>query len=165
MKKILSVLVGMIITLNLSACFFIEHIDKNEIRELSDNYIELFVQKNAYELFNCFCSDIQENRKEDTTREMRQAFDFIDGNIVDYEFNDFGSEEEHRSDGKIAYFQCNPNYKNVLTDTGKKYTVRFAYCSAYKDHPEYEGLWRITIRDYDDDNKTLITVGQFYPPE
>ena len=104
---------------NLSACFVNEHIDKGEIKELSDNFIELFVQKNAEELFNCFCYDIRENRKDETIEEMQKAFDFIDGNIIDYEFNSFGSEEEKKSSGQIYYYECNPNYKNVLTDNGK----------------------------------------------
>ena len=158
-KKIIGIIISLIMIVNISACFVNEHIDKGEIKELSDNFIELFVQKNAEELFNCFCYDIRENRKDETIEEMQKAFDFIDGNIIDYEFNSFGSEEEKKSSGQIYYYECNPNYKNVLTDNGKKYTVRFAYCPNYKKNTEYEGLWRITVRDYDDN---VITIGQFY---
>jgi len=160
-KRIICILVGLIVMFNLSACFVNEHIDRGEIKEISDNFIELFIQKDTNELFNCYCSDIRENRKEETDEEMQNAFDFIDGNIVDYEFSSFGGEEEKKTSGHIYFYQCNSRYVNVLTDMGKKYTIRFAYCHIYTEHPEYEGLWRITITD---DNKTMITVGQFYPP-
>ena len=46
-KRIICILAGLIIMFNLSACFVNEHIDRGKIKEISDNFIELFVQKNA----------------------------------------------------------------------------------------------------------------------
>ena len=162
MAKVIGAFIGLIMILNISACFVNEHIDKNEIREISNNFMELFVQENTDELFNCFCSDIRENRKEETIEEIQNAFDFIDGDITEYKLYSFGSEEEHKSDGKITYFQCNPRYDIVFAD--KEYRVVFHYCHAYKDHSDYEGIWKITVVDNDNyDNK--VNIGQNYPSE
>ena len=69
-KKIISAIIGVIVILNISACFVNEHIDKNEIREIGEQFNELFLRKNADELLDCFCPDIKENRKEETLEEM-----------------------------------------------------------------------------------------------
>ena len=161
-KRIICILVGLIVMFNLSACFVNEHIDKNEIREIGEHFNEMFVQKNVDELYNCFCSDIQENRKEETIEEIQKAFDFIDGNITEYKFSMIGFEEEHKREGIIQYYSIDPICRNVKTDKGNQYTIYYSYCHIYKSQPNYEGIWKITVVDNDDNE---ISIGQFYPAE
>lgn len=159
-KKI-SVIIVLLFAFSLTACTGNQQVDKKEIGNTVEQMMGYIIDENKTELFGFFSTDIRENRKEETLNEMDKAFDFINGNIVSYDYAGIGGGEENKNDGKIYYFNCYPEFRNVTTDTGYKYTIEFTYHYIWSEKPERQGICKIEIINNDDhDNK--IAIGYTY---
>ena len=151
----------LIFAFSLTSCASNQHVDKKEIGNTVEQMMEYIVNENKSDLLNYFCSDIQENREEETLEEMEKAFEFINGNIVSYDYAGTGGGQETIHEGKTVFYDCRPEFRNVTTDTGYKYTVRFDYQHIWDERPECEGITKITIIN-SDNRDSVITIGRNY---
>lgn len=127
--------------------------------------MEYIVNEDAESVFGFFVSDIRDNREELTMKEIQKAFDYIDGNIVSYDDIKIHGEEEHKSEGKIEFFQCYPEARNVTTDTGNSYTIEFTYGYIWTEKPEREGIWVIYIIDKNNPDSRIMVGLPYHPDE
>ncbi len=145
MKKTVGLIICYVVVV-CSACTSVEHVDKEKIHKEAEQWMECIVKEDKEALLKYFASDIRDNDKEKTLKEIETAFEFIDGTIVSYELDDIYGGMEYLEDGKVSYHSCYPEFENVTTDSGVKYRVEFIYENIRKKEPQYEGLTMIVIK-------------------
>ena len=159
-KKIFVAIVLLSLIL-LTSCLGNQQINKKEIGNTVDKMMGYIIDENKTDLLRFFSSDIRDNREEETLKEMEKAFEFINGNIISYEYAGICGEEEHKDKGKIEFFLCYPEFRNVTTDTGYKYTIEFTYHYIYSKKPEREGICKILIFNQEN-HESKIAIGLTY---
>ncbi len=103
------------------------------------------------QLFNKF------SQKEEKLREdIEDFFDYIDGEIVDYNINFRGEVGSWVEDGKWLEQEVQTNLENIITDTGTKYYIVFREYMIYKKDETKEGLCLLTLRD--ENNHVLFSI-------
>ena len=86
------------------------------------------------QLFNKF------SQKEEKLREdIENFFNYIDGEIVDYNINFRGEVDSWIEDGKWVEQEVQTNIENIITDTGTKYYIVFREYMIYKKDETKEG--------------------------
>lgn len=96
-----------------------------------------------------FCEDTLNNY--DVTKQLTEASKFIEGNIVSYDEPDGASTGKSVADGITLYYESVCRIHNVVTDKGKKYNIiTWGYYESH-EHPEREGVMKITIIDLGED--------------
>lgn len=133
---------------------------KDEIKDTAEQAIDALVNEDSEELFRFFARDIQNNHKSETMAEIQEAFDFIDGKIISYDY-DQGGEEEKKNYGELIYYDCRIWLTNVTTDTGKVYSIDFTYHYIWDEKPECEGITKILIYPKDD-SENIVQIGISY---
>lgn len=93
----------------------------------------------------------QLKKTHDLDKEIQQAFDYIDGDIVSYEEFDAGTDGEKVRDGEVVEKHSSPYIWGITTNTDKKYRIIISNREICRDHPEYEGFSEILIL-YEDSN-------------
>lgn len=92
----------------------------------------------------------------DLNKEIAEAIEFIDGNIIDDgNLEDTSYREESISDGKIDKLTIAPSIYHIKTDTGKEYQINFGTCLVNEDKPEKVGMTYIMIED----DESKVTIG------
>ncbi|MDE6253166.1 MAG: DUF5104 domain-containing protein [Lachnospiraceae bacterium] len=145
----------------LTSCTMKYHSD---IKKETKTWINYFKEEDAEGLLELFCSDIKNNYYDETLEEIEAAFEFIDGDIVSYKYKGEGSSGQTKDDFKTKLYYCYPEYQ-IETSTGKKYTIMFRYNYIWKEKPEYEGIARIWIVNYQGDDEfdgDEVVVGRVY---
>ncbi len=125
-------------------------------------WIKYFEDKDEKGLLKLFCSDIKINHREKTLEEINDAFKFIDGDIIKYDYRGEGSGGESVQGCRTEYFYYHPEYR-VKTNTGKKYKIIFSCNYVCKDRPEIEGIEWIWIIEYDGNKEySEVYIGEEY---
>lgn len=147
-KKSLIVSV-LLICVFITSCTMKYHSDiKNE----SKTWIKYFKEEDAEGLLELFCDNIKDNYADDTLEEIADAYDFIEGDIVSYDFESESGSRQSKDNFKTKLYYCYPVYY-IKTNTGKKYTIKFCYNYIWKEKPECEGVESIRIINYKGDNE------------
>lgn len=115
-------------------------------------WINYFKDENVEGLFNVFCSNIKDNYADETKEEIRKVFGFIDGNIESYEYKGEIGSKYAKDNYKTTLYSCYLEFR-CKTENEKKYTIRILYNYIWKDKPEYEGIEKIWIINYEGDEE------------
>lgn len=134
---------------------------KKEIETVANQMMQCIVDENKTKLLNLFSTDIQNNHANKINLELDRAFDFINGKIISYEYDSVYGESEKVDYGKVKYYDCNPGFLNVITDTGFKYEIWCAYTHISEKNPERVGISLIEIRNAENYND-YFDIGFFY---
>lgn len=134
---------------------------QEEIKDTAGKVMEYIANEDADSLFNMFSPYIKENRKDETMNEIEKAFEYIDGEIVSYEYRGEGGGGKSKRDGKIVLYRCYPEFGEVITDTGTEYIVSITHYHIWDEKPEWEGVGKIVIYE-EDDVECGIVIGQNY---
>lgn len=156
MKKIFA----LITVILLSVSLFVGCETKPNKQELAEEIIRCFEEKDSDGLKSVFCEEIQNMHSLD--EEIRSAFDYIDGDIIDYNIEQ-GSDGKSVDDGKITKREFNIQIRNIKTTTQNEYLISFAYMSLNADNPEKIGISKLSVGTYDGkyvNQKTKIYIGE-----
>lgn len=115
------------------------------------SWIKYFKDENVEGLFSVFCSDIKDNYADETREEIRKVFEFIDGDIESYEYKGESGSQYAKDNYKTTLYSCYLEFR-CKTENEKKYTITILYNYIWKEKPEYEGIERIWIVNYEGDS-------------
>lgn len=132
---------------------------KSEINANGKAWMDNFVKKDADGIYDAFSKDVKENRSELTKEEIREALDFIDGNVVESEYEGIGAEAVNKEDYKIYYYYCTVEF-NLFTDNNKCYHVDISYDYINDDEPEILGVNYIRINRYEEGDSHYYKRGE-----
>ena len=142
MKKWLLVILICLIGICCSGCAVMEALDnraenQRHAEKVSKKLICCINEKDVdgiEQLFNKF------SQKEEKLREdIKNFFNYIDGEIVDYNINFRGEVDSWIEDGKWVEQEVQTNIENIITDTGTKYYIVFREYMIYKKDETKEG--------------------------
>ncbi len=123
-----------------------EEVSKKLIRYINEKDVDGIEQ-----LFN------QYSRNEDKLRkDIEDFFDYIDGEIVDYNINFRGEVGSWIEDGKWLEQEIQTNLENIITDTGTKYYIDFGEYTIYTEDKDKEGM--VYLRLCDEDKKLIFGI-------
>ncbi len=166
MKKIL-IIIPLVLVLILSIrlfnrnkCYGIYLTQSNYMEHKSEKLIDYIDDEDIEGLKSMFC---EKNKAEcNLDKQIKEALEFIDGDIVSYD-RPYGASSEQIRDGKVKMSWVTPGIENILTSKGKKYEIYFDYNIVDGSHLEYIGITQIIINDITDDknsNKKYV-VGKY----
>ncbi len=145
-KKTLIIIIQLMCVF-ITSCTIEYHYD---IDKKAKTWIQYFKNEDVDGLFKLFCSDIKDNYSDKTLDEIRMAFEFIDGDIVEYKYKGEGGGGQTKDNYKTILYYCYPEYL-IETSTGKKYNIIFSYKYIWKAKPECEGIGSIRVINYEGD--------------
>ena len=97
------------------------------------------------------------SQKEEKLRgDIKDFFDYIDGEIVDYDINFRGEVGSWIEDGKWLEQEIQTNLENIITDTGTKYYIDFGEYTIYTEDKDKEGM--VYLRLCDEDKKLIFRI-------
>lgn len=159
MKKWLLVILICLIGICCSGCAVMEALDnraenQRHAEKVSKKLICCINEKDVdgiEQLFNKF------SQKEEKLRgDIKDFFDYIDGEIVDYDINFRGEVGSWIEDGKWLEQEIQTNLENIITNTGIKYYIVFREYMIYKKDETKEGVYLLTLRD--ENNHVLFSI-------
>ncbi|MCL2108338.1 MAG: DUF5104 domain-containing protein [Oscillospiraceae bacterium] len=120
------------------------------MQDVAQDIIDCFIAQDEqalYALLNRAGQAYHGNEFYSTKDQIKEAFDFIDGEIISYELpTSTGSGEAAYGGGRTTYEDMSPIIKEVATDTGKVYQIHFYYIFICEDNPSEEGLRSISVQ-------------------
>lgn len=125
---------------------------KSEINANGKAWMDNFVKKDADGIYDAFSKDVKENRSELTKEEIREALDFIDGNIIESEYEGYGGGAQSKENYKTIFYYSDVEF-NLFTDNDKNYHICITYIHIWDEHPELIGINCIRISEYDNEDK------------
>ncbi len=159
MKKYLIIIMICFMGISNSGCTVVEVLDnmadnQRHAEKISKKLIYYINEKDVdgiEQLFNKF------SQKEEKLREdIENFFNYIDGEIVDYNINFRGEVDSWIEDGKWVEQEVQTNIENIITDTGTKYYIVFREYMIYKKDETKEGGCLLTLRD--ENNHVLFSI-------
>ena len=132
---------------------------KKDINDNGRKWMESFINKDADEIYETFSKDVKENRSELTKEEIQKALKFIDGNVVEREYEGYGGEDQRKEDYKTYYYHCIVRF-NLYTDNNKCYHVDIGYDYINDDEPEMLGVNYIRINRYEEGDSHYYKRGE-----
>lgn len=159
MKKWLLVILICLIGICCSGCAVMEALDnraenQRHAEKVSKKLICYINEKDVdgiEQLFNKF------SQKEEKLRgDIKDFFDYIDGEIVDYNINYRGEVGSWIEDGKWVEQEVQTNLENIITDTGTKYYIDFGEYTIYTEDKDKEGM--VYLRLCDEDKKLIFGI-------
>ena len=157
-KKTNFLFITIIFVLFFSSCIQNQHVSDKEIKTHMECIMECIVAEDADTLLSYFCADIQNNRAFATEKEIELFFDYIDGNIVSYKYHSGGGIET-KENGIIELYICDPEFREVTTDTGHTYTIEICYAHIDLENPTQEGIYQLIVFE-NNDRSTKFVVGE-----
>lgn len=116
--------------------------------------MESFQSKDADSLFMLFNEYMRENYKEDLERDIKGAFDFMDGNIISYDEPSIEPSTQKTDENGIIQDSHEIWIDNICTDTGERYEIKFKTYDVNKKYKEGLGIEWFAIIDGDLETKT-----------
>ncbi len=154
-NKTIFFVIVIIFVLSFSACIQNQHVSNKEIKTHMESIMECIVAEDVDTLLTYFCADIQNNRAFATEKEIELLFDYIDGNILSYKYHADGSMET-KENGIIEFYLCDPEFREVTTDTGHIYTIEIWYVYIDLENPTQEGIYMIKVFENNDRDTTFV---------
>ena len=124
-----------------------EEVSKKLIRYINEKDVDGIEQ-----LFN------QYSRNEDKLRKDIEDFlDYIDGEIEEYNFNYRGDVSSSIRNGNWTKQETETKLENIITDTGKRYHIRFREYMIYTEDKDKEGGILLLLL-YDENKNKLCRI-------
>lgn len=130
-----------------------------EADRISQSVIECFVDEDEKELKKLFCEKIA--GKYTLDKEIQNAFDYIDGEIISYNVYSDPIGGSAWDDGVQTRLDVKPWIREIKTDTGGEYTIAAHGYLVYEKGGEYIGLTYINIRDENRGPTEICTIGEY----
>ncbi len=122
-----------------------------------------FCNKNVETIESFFCETTKKTH--DLEKEIQEAFEIIDGEIVSYNKFSISSGGEKVRDGEVVERHSSPDIEGIKTDTGKIYNIMINNREICSENPEYEGFSVITIFEVAPDDPSdwtnLYEIGEY----
>ena len=128
--------------------------DDSPGEECAVNVMDCFINKDVEGLKNLFCEKV--NHDTDLEKEITEAFEFIDGNIISYDDDISCTSRVAYDEGKVSERYYGPFVGNIKTDKNKEYAMNIGLYTVFEKDDGYVGVAAIVISNSDDDD---ITVG------
>lgn len=147
MKKILSYIMILVTTVMLYGCNDPNYKTPGEIGQMQNETImEALKEKNKEKLKQGLGKALQ--NQENIDEEINNIINFIDGNIVSYDDIGLASAEGGESDEEGWIYRLYSGWtRNIVTDTGKKYNLKFYTYNVNRNHKDYEGVFQVILYD------------------
>lgn len=164
MKKII-LITELILTLLLSSCSKIktEYEDGEDIAYRYDEIIlEAIKNDEPEKIKELFCPRLLREH-DDIDTEIEELIQFVDGNIISVgkRWGNRGQRSTRYPDG-LVFERYKGEVFEIITDTGRRYELRFEGDSANIEAPSHIGLLYLTIVDSDKYEETGDYVGSGY---
>lgn len=135
---------------NLSACKS-DSDDKypdDQITDMGKTIITCFEEKDKEALISLFSENIKNSH--DLEKEIEQAFEFFDSEIVEYDgiHGGIGGGKTRGEEGWIE-MEGSGDIDIIKTESGTNYRIGFQVCLIDKENEENVGLYRIYIINQD----------------
>ena len=147
MKKILAYLIILITIVTLYGCGDPNYKTPEQIGQMKNETImEALKAKDKEKLKKVLAKAMQ--NQENIDEEIDNLMNFIDGNIVSYDDVElaFPGEGKSDEDGWI-YRVYDGETENIITDTGKKYKLKYYMYNVNRNHKDYEGIIQVILYD------------------
>ena len=174
MKKLISALLLMILTITFTGCQKIfngamemgnkngEEISEvifdllgNDRKEYAETIFDAFVARDTDSLEELFCNQVRNNH--DLQLSINQAFEFIDGNVVSFADIEISYGSFHFEDDELIRRSV---LEDVRTDTGNRYRIRIYNNVKFHDK-DYVGLHQLVITHLFVKNGEVFEIGEF----
>lgn len=166
MKKLLTIILLLIMTLTFSGCFFSDYNGPSAI-ETAKKVLECFDNDDVEGLKSLFCEDVLTN-VDDLDEQIKEIFNLYEGKCIERGTINNPSEKSTR-DGEIVYYDTNPFIHDIKTDENEGYySIKIYIDLVNKKHPERVGIAAITLYEHDEtypkweDMSELKTIGKLY---
>lgn len=138
-----------------------EYISTGEFSIQQSNDIMAALQSDDTETFKSYLCPKLHDTHPDLDDEIREFFDFIDGDIISYDEPRPAPGGGHSTSKGCVEKYFSTNIKNIKTSSGMTYNIQYYYHIIYHEHPELLGIEDIdiTTSDAEYDQKTG------YPPD
>lgn len=124
-----------------------EKIAQQDIEQQGEIIIESIINKDIDSLKQVFCSKIQ--NEENIYNKISEGIGFICGDIVSYDVLQVSEDGWKSESGEIVEKEFSGRIENIKTDMGKTYLIAYGYFSVNKKHPNYVGVFSLSIYDID----------------
>ena len=147
MKKILAYLIILITIVTLYGCGDPNYKTPEQIGQMKNETImEALKAKDKEKLKKVLAKAMQ--NQENIDEEIDNLMNFIDGNIVSYDDIGIASPGRGSSDEKgLIYEVYDGETENIVTDTGKKYELKYYMYYVNRNHKDHEGIFQIWLYD------------------
>ena len=147
MKKILVYITILIVTVTLCGCGDSNYKTPSEIGQMKNKTIMEALKAKDKEKLKTVLAKAMQNQ-ENIDEEIDNLMNFIDGNIVSYDDVElaFPGEGKSDEDGWI-YRVYDGETENIITDTGKKYKLKYYMYNVNRNHKDYEGIIQVILYD------------------
>ena len=137
----------LIITVMLYGCNDPNYKTPGEIGQMQNETImEALKEKNKEKLKQGLAKALQ--NQENIDEEINNIINFIDGNIISYDDIGLASPGGGESDQEGLIFRKYSGWtRNIVTDTGKKYDLKFYNYYVNRNHEDYVGVIQVSIYD------------------
>ncbi len=85
--------------------------------------------------------------QENIDEEIDNLMNYIEGNIVSYDIGAVSSPRGKSDEDGWIYRVYDGETQNIVTDTGKKYELKFYMYYVNRNHKDYEGVTQIELHD------------------
>ena len=137
----------LIATLMLFSCGDPNYMTPGEIgQKQNETIMEALKEKNKEKLKQGLAKALQ--NQENIDEEINNLIKFIDGNIISYDDIGVASPGRGESDEEGLIFRVYSGWtRNIVTDTGKKYELKFYNYYVNRNHKDYEGVIQVILYD------------------
>lgn len=147
MKKILGCIVVLVMA-TLCSCSNPDYVPPDQYAKNQNKTImECIEAKDSERLKSILCPFMQ--NKEDIDEKIEKLFQFIDGNIISYDEPKGSVTLKESTPQGIILETLDGWTRNIVTDTGKKYELKFGSHYINKEHEDYVGVAMIVINEVD----------------
>ena len=145
-EKILSYIMFLIVTVTLCGCGDSNYKTPSEIGQMKNKTImEALKAKDKEKLKNVLAKAMQ--NQENIDEEIDNLMNFIDGNIVSYDIGGVSSPRGRSDEDGWVYRVYDGETENIVTDTGKKYELKYYMYYVNRNHKDYEGVTQVELYD------------------
>lgn len=117
--------------------------DDVKVRDMSETIIECFINKDIETLKSMFCPIILS--LDDIDEQIQGAFDFIDGEIISYDIPRVHAMHKQNHEGITTLHYIRPNIRNIESNLGKTYEIRYYSYLANTENNNRIGLSLLRI--------------------
>ena len=146
MKKILVCITILIGIVTLYGCGDPNYISPVKLGQKQNKVImEALKAKDKEKLKKVLAKAMQ--NQENIDEEIDNLMNFIDGNIVSYDIGGVSSPSGETDEDGWVYRVYDGETENIITDTGKKYELKYYMYYVNRNHKDYEGVTQVELYD------------------
>lgn len=130
--------------------------------------MKAFQSNDEESLFMLFNEYMRKNYKEDLERDIKGAFDFVDGEVLSYDDPMILPSTRETDEDGVVKNAHEIWIENICTDTGKKYEIKYTSYDVNKRHSDGIGIdWFAVIdsemaeKEEDDSLDDVYTFGEY----